>query len=155
VQTLGAEDEGRDAGSGLLLERRDRVAVDVQRHPDVAVAQALADDLRMHAGLEGEGGVGVAQVVEADSWEPRLPDARAEELRETLGVQRPAILAREQEVLVLVGSAEGELLLGLPRAVGTRTYPVRPKLDGDRNVDPGGPIETSVKRLQTSLTPRL
>lgn len=51
----------------LLLHPRDDMAIDVQRHADRRVAEALLDDLGVNALLEQEGGVGMAQVVEPDA----------------------------------------------------------------------------------------
>jgi formaldehyde-activating enzyme involved in methanogenesis len=54
------------------------VGVDVQGHRHGGVAEAFADDLGVHACLEGQGGVGVAQVVEADLGQPGPVDAAFE-----------------------------------------------------------------------------
>src|ERR1700744_6223879 len=51
------------------------MGVSLEKEPDVCVADSLADHLGAHAGLEGTGGVRVAQVVECD---PRQPSCRRE-----------------------------------------------------------------------------
>jgi hypothetical protein len=56
--------------SCVLLEGGDGVGVDVQGHGHGRVAEPFADDLGMHPGLEGQGGVGVTQVVETDPGKP-------------------------------------------------------------------------------------
>jgi hypothetical protein len=55
------EHQPRDQRRRLLLHRRGRVRVGVERDRDGGVPEALADDLGMDTGLQGERGVGVAQ----------------------------------------------------------------------------------------------
>jgi hypothetical protein len=56
----------RDQRRRLLLHRRDGVRVGVEGDRDGGVPEALGDDLGVDAGLECQGGVGVAQVVQAN-----------------------------------------------------------------------------------------
>ena len=49
--------------------------------------EALTDDLGMDAGLQGQGGVRVPQVVEADAGEQRLLHGLAEVAADALGVE--------------------------------------------------------------------
>ena len=51
----------------MLLHRRGDVAVEVERDPDPAVAEALRDNLRVDALTEQERGSAVAEIVEADA----------------------------------------------------------------------------------------
>jgi hypothetical protein len=55
---------------GLLAEPRQHVAVDVQRHADGAVPEALLHHLRVNALQEEQRGVGVPQRVERDVGQP-------------------------------------------------------------------------------------
>jgi hypothetical protein len=72
-----AGDQVGDGCGGVVLQGGDGVGVDVQGHRHGGVAEPLADDLAMHACLEGQGGVGVAQVVEADMGAVALRRPRA------------------------------------------------------------------------------
>jgi hypothetical protein len=46
------------------------MGVDVESDGHGGVTKALTNYLGVHAGLEGEGGVSVAQVMKTDSWQP-------------------------------------------------------------------------------------
>ena len=50
------------------------------------VAEAFADDFDWHAGLDEEGGVGMAKVVQSDPWEVELGEEPIERLGEEVGV---------------------------------------------------------------------
>jgi len=52
---------------GVLLHSRKDVRIEVERYPDLGVPQALTGDLRMDAGSQHMGGVGVPQVMEANA----------------------------------------------------------------------------------------
>ena len=84
---------GDDAG-GLASDRRSHVGVQVERDADGGVAEPFADDLRVDAGLEGERGVGVPQVVEADRRQSRRGDELAELLVNTSGCSRTPASSR-------------------------------------------------------------
>ncbi len=64
------EDQGSDEHCRRLLKRWNRMAIDVERECDIGMSEPLAHDLRVHAGLERERRVSVAEVVEADSRKP-------------------------------------------------------------------------------------
>ena len=66
VPLAGAEHQPRDPLGRLLLHRWDGVRVGVQGDRDGRVPEALTDDLGMDAGLQGQGGMGVSQVVQSD-----------------------------------------------------------------------------------------
>jgi len=57
---LRCKDEVRDGGGGLFLHRRDGVRVGVEGNRDGGMPEALGDHLRVDAGAQGEGGMGVA-----------------------------------------------------------------------------------------------
>ena len=59
-------DHRRDLGGRLALHAGDHVGVLLERERRRLVAQPLADDLHRNAGLEGQGGVRVSEVVEPD-----------------------------------------------------------------------------------------
>ena len=63
------QNQTRDPGSGFLLERWNGVAVDVQGEGDCGVAETLAHDLGVDVGREGQGGVGMPQIMQADPRE--------------------------------------------------------------------------------------
>ena len=67
-------DQVGDSGSGVTLQLRRYVAVDVQRDRYGRVPQPVLDDLGGDASLKGERGPGVPQVVQPDLWEARGPD---------------------------------------------------------------------------------
>ncbi len=48
------------------------VGVDVQGDGGVCVSESLGDDVDGYTGCEGDGGVGVSQVVEPDSGQPEV-----------------------------------------------------------------------------------
>jgi len=59
------------------------------------MSEALGDDLGVDAGLQGEGGVRVAQVVQSDRRQHRPSHRLPEVARHRLGVERGAVLGRE------------------------------------------------------------
>ena len=64
------------------------MGVDVQGHRHGGVAEPLADDLRVHAGLQNQGSVSVPQVMEADPRQPSTEDLPVELPADVLEVQR-------------------------------------------------------------------
>ena len=97
------------------------------------MAKAFADDLGVDAGLQAQGGMGVAQVVQADLGQHGLLDGLAKVAADALGIQRPAILGRKDEagldpVFVLL-----LLLVELSRRLGLE------HLDGARGEGDGAP----------------
>ena len=109
-------DHRRDLGGSLGLHAGDHVGVLFERERQRLVAEALCDDLDRDPGLQGEGGMRVAQVVEADRPQRGLGDQPLEGLAEGVRVDRLAVLFGDHEVLVsVVGAPLGPLLvLALP-----------------------------------------
>jgi len=66
----GVGEKVGDCGGGVLVQGGDGVGVDVQGHRHGGVAEPFADNLGVYPGLQGQGGVGVAQIVKADPGEP-------------------------------------------------------------------------------------
>jgi hypothetical protein len=54
---------------GLTLHPLDHVAVDVESHIRIRVAQTVRDDLRMLSGLQCEGSPSVAEIMKAKAGE--------------------------------------------------------------------------------------
>ena len=69
--------------------------------------EAFADDLDVDSRLQRDRRIGVAQVVEPDHRQPRLPGFTGEDLRQALWVGRDAVLAGEDQVVVGVGPPPG------------------------------------------------
>ena len=65
------------------------------------VAEPLGDDLGVDTGLQGLGGVAVAEVVEADAGQFGVAHDAIEHLRETVGMDGTADLVGEHEVTVV------------------------------------------------------
>ena len=61
------------------------------------MTEPFLDDLRMHAGLEGEGRPGMAQVVQTDCGQPEFGGPVPEVARGRIGMKRRPILVREYE----------------------------------------------------------
>ena len=60
-----------DESGCVGLHSGDHVCVLFHREGGVFVSETLGDDLDWHSGLEGDGGMGVSDVVETDPREPR------------------------------------------------------------------------------------
>jgi hypothetical protein len=98
------------------VEGWDDVAVDVGGDGGDGgggVSEAFGDDLERYTGLEGEGGPGVAEVVEADLGESVAGDAAVELAGEPLGVVGLACGQAEDEVAWGVAVSDGETFGGL------------------------------------------
>jgi hypothetical protein len=69
--------------SQLLVEGREQVSVHVQCRRDAGVTEPLLDRLRVSAGLDRQGGRGVAKIMDPDPLKapPRLPALVARVLR--------------------------------------------------------------------------
>lgn len=94
------------------MHRRRDVAVEVQGHADLRVAEHLRDDLRVPPESEEQGRRGVAKVVESDSRKASALEERPEApTQEVRGVERPAQLVGEQEVKVAPRRASSEPFL--------------------------------------------
>ena len=66
--------------------------VQIERYADGGVAESLADDLRMNAGLQRQRGVRVTNVVEPDRDEAGGGDDTPELTGEPVGMDRPTNL---------------------------------------------------------------
>src|SRR5581483_2228167 len=78
------------------------MAVEVERHEDRGVAHLRLEVLRARAGGHHEGGVGVAQVVEAEADELRASDGgREDAVAEVVVVQDVTVRRGEDEVKVI------------------------------------------------------
>jgi hypothetical protein len=77
------------------------VRVEVERDGNRGVAETLGHDLRVHAGLQCQGGVAVAEVVEADARQLGAADDPVERLREAVGMDGSAELVGEHQVAVV------------------------------------------------------
>ncbi len=71
--------------------------VEIERDADGCVAEPFGYDLGVDAGLEGEGGMGVSQVVESDRWDAGLLDEVGEPMGEAVRVNRGTVLPREDQ----------------------------------------------------------
>jgi len=94
------------------------MAVGVQCDGDRSMPEALADDLRVHFSLEGEGRVGVAKIMEADSRDTRSPDPLLELVTEPVRVDRLAYGSRKDKIplgVLWLGVGFGGALSLLPR----------------------------------------
>ena len=85
----------------------------VQGNPDLGMPKALAHDLRMDAVAQELGRVGVPEIVKSDAGQIGSADETGERRGETVGRPRAAIRARADEVIILIGWAKLEALLGL------------------------------------------
>ena len=94
------EDECGYTVCGIGLHRRRYVAVEVECDRDVRVTKPFLDDLRMYAGLEGEGRPGMAQVVQTYCGQPEFGGPVPEVARRRIGMKRRPILVREYEAEV-------------------------------------------------------
>jgi hypothetical protein len=100
------EDECGYTVCGIGLHRRRYVAVEVECDRDVRVTKPFLDDLRMYAGLEGEGRPGMAQVVQTYRGQPEFGGAVPEVARRRIGMKRRPILVREYEAQVGIGGPD-------------------------------------------------
>jgi len=82
-----------DLSDGILLHAGQDVAVKIERHSDLAMAQPLTGDLRMNPAGEQGCRVSVPQVMESDSRQPRLGNQAFPFVRQSLRLQRPPVLA--------------------------------------------------------------
>lgn len=88
--------------------------VEIEGDADRGVAEAFGHDFRMDAGLEGERGVGVAQVVQTDAGDIESGDGQFERSRERLREDRPSDLVAEYEVeFAIPCGADRQALLSL------------------------------------------
>ena len=73
------------------------MGVDVQGHGYGGVAQALADHFGMYASLQGQGGMGMAQVVQADPRQADALEVAVEQAPDILRVQGATVLVGEDQ----------------------------------------------------------
>jgi hypothetical protein len=86
----------------------------------------------MDAGPQGEGGVSVAQVVQADAGERELLDQAIEALRDVVRVQRAPVLLGEDKAAVAPRGAPREPLSRLAGLVGPQGRE-REGIEGDHS----------------------
>lgn len=79
-----------------MLHAGDDVLVGGHRESGGGVAESFGDDFDGDAGFEEQGGVGVAEVVEPDSWQPGVGDEFLERVREELWVGWGAVGSRRR-----------------------------------------------------------
>ena len=123
---LPREHQPRDQRRRLFLHRGDGVRVGIERDRDGGVAETLTDHLGVHAGLQGQGGMGVAQVVQADRRQHRPLHRLPPVAGDRLGVEGGAVLGREHEAALDPALVPFRLLLELTGGLGLQD------LDGDR-----------------------
>jgi len=81
------------------------VAVNIHGEGDAGVPQPLADYLGIDPGDEQQGGVGVPQVMEADTGQPRFPKHPGESMVCRARVQGFVAAVAEDEVGFLQGTS--------------------------------------------------
>ena len=89
------EEFGEGEG-GFVLHAGDDVLVGGHGESGGGVAESFGDDVDGDAGFEEQGGVGVAEVVEPDSWQPGAGDELLERVREAVGVGWGAVGSRRR-----------------------------------------------------------
>src|SRR5438552_4188619 len=94
--------------------------VKVQRDPDLAMPEALADDLRMHSRGQHVSCVGMAQIMEADAGQGACRSQPNPFVSEAIRLYRLAVRLGYHERLVRWPHADSQKLLGL-------CNPVRPE----------------------------
>jgi len=97
----------------LGIHLRLDMAVDVKRDARRRVTEPLAHDFGVDAGLKGERGPSVTEIVEADGAHPGPLRRRCEGAREADRVELPAGLVAEHEVVVNPCLSEREPFLAL------------------------------------------
>jgi hypothetical protein len=93
------------------------VAVGVERDGDGRVTEPLGDDLGMRARGQGDGGVGMPEVVDADDGDFRGACQLSEPTRDRVWAKRRTVLTREDEAEIAVIGAPRQPLLCLPLPV--------------------------------------
>ena len=100
----------------LLLHVREQVRVDVQGDADGGVSEHLGDDLGVDVLREQQRGAGMAEVVKANLWQPRVLQERLEgAVAEVRGVYDGLGLGGEDQASRLL---ERSQLLHLPELAG-------------------------------------
>jgi len=102
-----AGDQLRYLPSSVGLHTRDDMCVLLESESGAFVTKAFTDDLWLDACLQRDGGVGVPQIVEPNSWHVDLGDESLEHLREGLRMERLAVLLAEHQIIVLVVGPPG------------------------------------------------
>jgi hypothetical protein len=127
-------DERGDGGGGVLFQSGDGVGVDVQGHGYGGVAEAFADDFGMYASLQGQGCMGMTQVVQADPRQADAPEVAVEQAPDVLRVERGAVLAGEDQV----GGGPGGARRRVARSPGFCGGPAAQRWFGGRGRAGGG-----------------
>jgi len=85
---------------GGFLKTGKQVAVSVQRNGHGGMAEALADDLRMHTCLEQQRSVGMPKVVDAYIWQVGLSEKVIPDSFHLLRCQRISISLAKDKAMV-------------------------------------------------------
>jgi len=86
------------------------------------VSEALGDDLRVYAGLQGQGGMGVAQVVQADLRQHRLLHGLTKVARDAFRIEGCAVLQSEDEARLDPRLVPVPLLIELACRLGLQNF---------------------------------
>ena len=120
VLCMPHEDQPSNTIGGIALHGWGDVGVDLSRDVGAAVVEALADDLDVDTGAQGERCPRVAEAVERDRRDlligvvpVEVALVAVELAREPLGMVRPAVGLAEHVAVVVVAGAEPQLRLGL------------------------------------------
>jgi hypothetical protein len=114
----GPEDHvGHDLG-GVAGDRRCDMGVEVKRDPDRGVPESFRDDLRMHTGLQGQGRVRMAKVVQSNPGNSGRRCRSTELSGEMVGMEGLADGVAEDKVVVDVpGGASDDPFMALSMAM--------------------------------------
>ena len=82
-----------------MLQGWEDVGVGVEGDADGGVSEAFGDDFGVDALAEHQGGVGVAEVVEAHRWQPLAAQTARPSGRQCVWVGRPAVAAIDDETV--------------------------------------------------------
>lgn len=103
-----------NARDGVGLHSRQYVAVQIERDADLAVSQAFAGNLRVHAAGQHMRCVCVPQVVESNAGQGRLTQQPNPLRRDARRLQRLRVCLRDNEAVVMQPDAEQQQVLRLP-----------------------------------------
>ena len=115
---LGRLECGIDFGDRVLLHSGQDVRIEVQRDPDLGVPQPFTGDLRMDAAAQHVRGMGVAQIVEADTGQGGVLYGAHPFMGDEGRLHHAAVLQCGHERLVRHPHADLEQILCLLEPVG-------------------------------------
>ena len=104
-----------NAQNSILLHARQNMAVEIERDPNLAMAQPLARHFRVHSGRQHGRRVGVPKIVKSNSRE--VCGCRSPHLREATRLNGRAVLSRINEGGASLPHTEPQKLLGLIQAM--------------------------------------